>query len=102
MCHLQGREEAGALCPTGHHVVSDTQGPGLVEVGGVVVADTENLLLLGASTWSRREQRWRERMQGGFGSELTFILIFQVTTPTTLCECEHAQMWKCVRTREGT
>lgn len=24
MCHLQGGEEAGALCPAGHHVVSDT------------------------------------------------------------------------------
>lgn len=36
MCHLQGGEEAGALCPTGHHVVSDTQEPGLVEVGGLL------------------------------------------------------------------
>lgn len=34
MCHLQGGAEAGTLCPTGHHVVSDTQGPGLEEVGG--------------------------------------------------------------------
>lgn len=34
MCHLQGGTEAGALHPAGHHVVSDTQGPGLEEVRG--------------------------------------------------------------------
>lgn len=44
MRHLQGGEEAGALCPAGHHVVSDTSVPALEEVGSV--AATENLFFL--------------------------------------------------------
>lgn len=74
VCHLQGGEEAGALCPAGHHVVSDTCVPALEEVGRV--AGTENLFLMEASAWFQKERLWGQGMSTGFVSELICILVF--------------------------
>lgn len=91
MCHLQGGEEAGALCPTGHHVVSDTQGPGLEEVGGLlrIQRTSSSWGLLPGPGWSsggRRECRVALALS---------LLLFSFSKLLLLLLCVSVSMLRC-------